>query len=154
MRKTIFLRSNNLKTIFATRTLFIATAAFFVTFGILELTGKSNQAILMTLSVPIIAIGALYFILSFILLSQNPKRAQRVAFDEEGIVYKFDLFRPITNLNWDKIKVIELDHHRINFILGKEKKSLFYSAPQEVSTDIKNTIRQFAYHKNIEVIGR
>ncbi|MEO1054316.1 MAG: hypothetical protein AAFX87_27005, partial [Bacteroidota bacterium] len=94
-----------------------------------------------------------YLTMSYFIFTKNPKYAQRMAFDDQGISYKSNVFKPIISIAWDKIKTIELRPYRINFTLVDRKESFSYTTPDSVSVEIKKTVREFADSRNITITG-
>ncbi|MEO1054828.1 MAG: hypothetical protein AAFX87_29615 [Bacteroidota bacterium] len=151
--KTIFLITNNRKAAIANRIVILLASISFIVSGTIRIIEPVNSKWDAVLAISMLTIGVIYLIMSYVVFSKHPKLARRIAFNENGMAYKVNLFKPLQNISWDKISQIELRPYRINLFLGKEKKTVSYVAPYDVSIDIKKTVREFAGFRNITVVG-
>jgi hypothetical protein len=97
--------------------------------------------------------GFLFIIYGQIAFSRKAKAAPKISINDDIIEYKTSLFKNARHIKWQDVHAIEFSSYRVDFKLANTTETLVYEANADVSIEIKESLREFAEAKNIEVVG-
>jgi hypothetical protein len=100
-----------------------------------------------------ILVGLAYIIYAQIAFSKSSKFAPRISINDNTIEYKLGFFKKSFRISWADIQSIEFAPYRVLYKINDKIETLSYDTNAEVSIEIKETLREFAEAKKIEVIG-
>ena len=109
-------------------------------------SGFTFQSVVYTL------IGMAFFMYA-ILFYMNTPIAPKVQLDNELIEIKNKLFKPSVALAWKSISEITFGKYQIAFALDNGEYVFEYNVHADTSKNIKESIREIAESKNIQVHG-
>ena len=152
MTRTILLGIDNKFSSQFNKWLFRIIGLLFSVIGIHDLysyTSKTN----LILGVLIIVIGIYYSVYGLIGFSKKSKHAPKIKVNKTTIAIKNGLWKGNDKLEWADVHSIHFSTYNITFQLKNNSYSFVYISNSDVSIKIKQTIREFALDKNIQVIG-
>ncbi|MCB0496626.1 MAG: hypothetical protein KDC79_10870 [Cyclobacteriaceae bacterium] len=132
---------------------FIATGVIFLLNGFLLMYNNILSPIGLIIGVFTFIGGIFYFLYSYILFSNRSKWAPRITIDDNYLELKSKILQSATRVLWSQISSIAFSPYKIAFDLGDTVKSFEYETTSELSIEIKETIREMANTKGIDVIG-
>lgn len=153
MSKTIIIGMNNKFSAAANKWLFSLTGLLFFVNGGFNIYANHIEPIGLVLGVLMLFGGCYYMFYGLFGFSKNSKFACKVKVDDSTIELKNSFRKPSTKLKWTQLSSIKFQPYEIIFQLGNSSCSFAYNSNSDVSIAIKQTIRDFAEQKNIEVIG-
>ncbi len=146
MKKVVLLGASNRWQLINTVLILLISIANFI-------LASDDEPLLNAIRIALLA-GA-FLLLIFLLLSsvKASKYAVRVVIDEDEIVFKTHFFGRPQQLKWQNIKSIAFHPYRISFRLANDSVDVSYTTLAKISVEIKESIRQLARQKGVEVSG-
>ena len=151
MSKTILIGVNNRFSDNANKWVFILLGLLFLTNGIINIY-NNFEPFGRIFGVLVIIAGLWYIFYGIFGFTENSKLAPKVKVDESMIELKNSLWKSSTKLDWSELSSIKFGSYEVIFQLKDSSNSFSYNSNADVSITIKQTIRDFAERKNIEVI--
>lgn len=153
MSKTILIGMNNKFSAKANKWLFSLTGLLFLVNGGFNIYSNNLQPFRIILGI-LMLIGGIYYVFYGLFgFSHNSKLATKVKVNDYMIELKNSLWKPSTTIKWADLSSIKFQSYEIIFQLEGSSNSFSYNANSDVSKTIKQTIREFAERKNIEVVS-
>jgi hypothetical protein len=153
MGKTILIGMNNKFSAKANKWLFLLTALIFFINGGFNIYSNNPEPFRLVLGILMLIGGCYYVFYGLFGFAENSRFASKGKVDDSTIELKNSFWKPSTKLKWAQLSSIEYKPYEIIFKSGKSSSSFSYNSNADVSLAIKQTIRDFAERKNIEVIG-
>ena len=153
MGKTILVGMNNKFSASANKWLFSLTGLLFLISGGFNIYTNNLEPFGFILGILMLIGGCYYVFYGLFGFSENSKFASKVKVDESMIELKNSLWKPSVTLNWADLSSIKFQPYEIIFQLQDSSNSFSYNSNSDISRTIKQTIREFAEQKEIEVIG-
>jgi len=153
MEKTILIGVNNKFSAKANKWIFSLTGLVFLANGAFNIYSYHHKFFVLILSVLMLIGGAYYVFYGIFGFLGNSTFALKVRVDESTIELKNNLWKPSTTLMWEDLSSIVFRPYEVIFQIQGSSHSFSYNSNIDVSIAIKQTIREFAERKNIEVIG-
>jgi hypothetical protein len=153
MSKTILIGMNNKFSASANKWLFSLTGLLFLVNGGFNIYSNNLEPFGLILGILMLIGGCYYVFYGLFGFSENSKFASKLKVDDLTIELKNSLWKPSTKLKWSQLSSIKFQSYEIIFQLGNSSSSFSYNSNSDVSIAIKQTIRDFAERKNVEVIG-
>ena len=153
MSKTILIGMNNKFTAKANKWLFSLTGLLFLVNGIFNLYNSILEPIGLILGVSMIVGGIFYLFYGLFGFLENSKFSPKVQLDELTIELKNSLWKPSVKLKWSDLSSIKFEPYEVIFNINDVSNSFSFNANANVSVEIKQTIREMAERRNIDVVG-
>ena len=153
MGKTILVGMNNKFSASANKWLFSLTGLLFLISGGFNIYTNNLEPFGFILGILMLIGGCYYVFYGLFGFSENSKFASKVKVDESMIELKNSLWKPSVTLKWADLSSIKFQPYEIIFQLQDSSNSFSYNSNSDISRTIKQTIREFAEQKEIEVIG-
>lgn len=153
MNKTILIGHNNKFSAYANKWLFILMGILFLVNGGLNISYYPQEILRPLFGILTLMSGIFYFFYGLIGFSVNSKYSLKVKVDKSTIELKNSLWKASTKLNWSDISSIQFQPFEVIFGLKDTSNSFSYASNADVSIEIKQTLREFAESRGIEVIG-
>ena len=153
MGKIILIGMNNKFSAKANKWLFSLTGLLFLVNGSFNLYNSNLEPIGLILGVLMIIGGLFYLSYGLFGFSEHSKFAPKVKVDESAIELKNSLWKPSVKLNWSDLSSIKFEPYEVIFDIKDVSNSFSFNTNADVSVEIKQTIREIAERRNIEVVG-
>ncbi|MEQ8238388.1 MAG: hypothetical protein RIA69_04205 [Cyclobacteriaceae bacterium] len=154
MKKVIIIGMNNKFSTKVNRWFSILTGLLFIVNGTMNIYRGGDLKLLGIILGILMLAGACYYLFYGILgFAENSKFSPKVKVDESEIELKNSLWKPSQKLHWADLSTIHFQSYQILFELKDQTMSFSYHANPDVSKEIKQTIREFAEQKGIQVVG-
>jgi hypothetical protein len=153
MNKVFIIGMNNKFSANANRWGFILVGLVFLANGYFNIH-RSNLSLLGIILGTLMFGGGIYYLFYGVFgFAESSRFSLKVKVDESAIELKNSFWKPSKKLHWVDLSVIQFQHYQIIFELKDQSISFSYNANPEISIAIKQTIREVAEQKNIQVIG-
>ncbi|XOV92036.1 MAG: hypothetical protein ACFHWX_17725 [Bacteroidota bacterium] len=126
---------------------------FFIANGVIHIFSDIAHPIGLIIGIIMIPVGIGYSIYGILSFNESSKYAPRFSLNEEELLFKESLMKPPIVITWDRIKKIKFGPLHLDITTGESEMAWGYMTNDKTSKQIKETIRELAESKNIEVIG-
>jgi hypothetical protein len=149
MKRTILIGIQNTYYKKANNWVLVLSGSMFVTGGVYYM--MKNHSFWLILGIMWTSLG-LYHLFNGI-LSFNSIFAPKVKVDEGMIELKNSIWKPAKILYWKDVSSINFNSYEVVFQLKNSSNTFSYNTTSDVSREIKQTIREIAELKNIQITG-
>lgn len=153
MSKTFILGTNNKFSLKANRWLFFILGFVFLLNGVINVYVKPLETIGLVLGIAQIAAGIFNVFYAWMGLSEKSRLSPKISIDEDSIGLKKSFWSSNKKIRWSDISEIEFKAFELVFNLNDSVEKFDYSSDSDTSISIKDTLREIAEGKNIEVVG-
>lgn len=137
----------------AQRGLYLLLALLFGAQGGLTLARDRDTILWVSLGFLLLAGGFFYLYLAVMVGSKTARLSPKVRLTNEFIEFRSGFFMAIVIIQWQDVRSITLKSYLLEFELKESRKEMKYSGTAELSLEVKEAVRDFAFRKNIEVHG-
>ena len=97
--------------------------------------------------------GTYMLVFGLMNFSRTSKFSPKLKIDDAYVELKTSLFKKGIKIKWQDIQSVSFKPYRVDFKLVDTVEVIAYDTTSDISIDIKETLREIAEKKNIEVIG-
>lgn len=97
--------------------------------------------------------GGYAIIFALFNFSKSSKYAPKLKIDDLSVELKTSLFKKRIKIKWKDIQSVSFKPYRVDFKVNDAVEVIAYDTTSDISIDIKETLREVAAKKDIEVIG-